>query len=72
MLVAARSELDEKKRSAQYAEALQLVHDDGGQIVLMFNYYVGAINTKVLGHPDKFNTDLDDDGGYLWERWWMA
>ena len=48
-----------------------LVHDDGGQMVLMFNNYVGAINAN-LGHPDKFNTDLDDDGGYLWERWWKV
>jgi len=71
LLVQARSELDEKKRAAEYAEALQLVHDDGGQMVLMFNNYVGAINAN-LGHPDKFNTDLDDDGGYLWERWWKV
>ncbi len=70
LLVAARSETDEKKRAAQYAEALQLVHDDGGQMVLMFNNYVGAMNNKI-GHND-FNTDLDDDGGYCWERWWFA
>ncbi|MDE2383125.1 MAG: ABC transporter substrate-binding protein [Alphaproteobacteria bacterium] len=70
LLVAARSELDEKKRAAQYAEMLQLVHDDGGQMVLAFNNYVGALSNKI-GHG-SFNTDLDDDGGYNWERWWMA
>jgi peptide/nickel transport system substrate-binding protein len=70
LLVAARSELDETKRAAQYAEMLQLVHDDGGQTVLMFNNYVGALSTSI-GHND-FNTDLDDDGGYNWERWWKA
>ncbi len=70
LLVAARSELDEKKRAAQYAEMLQLVHDDGGQMVLAFNNYVGAMSTAI-GH-NAFNTDLDDDGGYCSERWWMA
>lgn len=70
LLLAARAETDQKKRAAQYAEMQQLVHDDGGQVVLMFSHYVGAISNKI-GHND-FNTDFDDDGGYCWERWWMA
>jgi peptide/nickel transport system substrate-binding protein len=70
LLLAARAETDDAKRAAMYAEAQQLVHDDGGQIVLMFNNYVGALSTKV-GHGE-FNTDFDHDGGYMWERWWMA
>jgi len=70
LLIAARAETDDKKRAAQYAEAQQLVHDDGGQIVLMYNNYVGALSTAV-GH-DAFNSDFDHDGGYMYERWWMA
>ena len=70
LLVAARAETDETKRAAQYAECQQLVHDDGGQIVLMYNNYVGALSTKI-GHGD-LNSDFDDDGGYMTERWWMA
>ena len=70
LLLAARAETDEKKRAAQYAEAQQLVHDDGGQIVLMYNNFVGAMSNKI-GH-NTFNSDFDDDGGYCWERWWMA
>ena len=70
LLLAARAETDEKKRAAQYAEAQQLVHDDGGQIVLMYNNFVGALSNKI-GH-NAFNSDFDDDGGYCWERWWMA
>ncbi|MBG1233568.1 ABC transporter substrate-binding protein [Aestuariivirga litoralis] len=70
LLIAARAETDEKKRAAQYAEAQQLVHDDGGQVVLMYNNFVGAMSTKI-GH-NEFNSDFDDDGGYCWERWWMA
>lgn len=70
LLVAARAETDDTKRAAMYAECQQLVHDDGGQIVLMFNNFVGALSTK-LAH-NEFNSDFDDDGGYIWERWWMA
>ncbi len=54
---------------AALQDALRLVAD-GGQVVLMFNNYVGALSTK-LGH-NTFNSDFDDDGGYMWERWWMA
>jgi peptide/nickel transport system substrate-binding protein len=70
LLLAARAETDDTKRAAQYAEMQQLVHDDGGQVVLMYNNFVGALSTKI-GHND-FNSDFDDDGGYMWERWWMA
>ena len=70
LLIAARAETDETKRAAQYAECQQLVHDDGGQIVLMYNNYVGALSTKI-GHAE-LNSDFDHDGGYMYERWWMA
>lgn len=70
LLVAARAETDDKKRAEMYAECQQLVHDDGGQMVLMFNNYVGALSTKI-GH-NEFNSDFDHDGGYMYERWWMA
>jgi peptide/nickel transport system substrate-binding protein len=70
LLLAARAETDETKRAAMYAECQQLIHDDGGQVVLMFNNFVGAMSTAI-GHND-FNSDFDDDGGYMWERWWMA
>ena len=69
-LLAARAETDDAKRQAMYAECQQLVHDDGGQIVLMFNNYVGAFSNKI-GH-NEFNSDFDLDGGYMYERWWMA
>lgn len=71
LLVAARAETDEAKRQAMYAECQQLMHDDGGQVVLMFNNYVGALSSKI-GHDEAFNTDFDHDGGFMYERWWMA
>ena len=70
LLVQARSELDEAKRTAMYAECQQIVHDDGGQIVLMFYNFVGALNTAVA--HGELNSDQDSDGGYMVERWWMA
>jgi len=31
---------------------------------------VGALSTKI-GH-DAYNSDFDHDGGFMYERWWMA
>ena len=70
LLLAARAETDETKRAAQYAECQQLVHDDGGQVVMMFNNVLGALSTKI-GHGE-LNSDQDHDGEYMVERWWMA
>jgi peptide/nickel transport system substrate-binding protein len=70
LLPQARAETDEAKRAGMYAEMQQLVHDDGGQMVLMFSNFVGAMSTK-LGHGE-FNSDNDFDGGYMYDRWWFA
>jgi peptide/nickel transport system substrate-binding protein len=70
ILPIARGETDDAKRAALYAEAQQLVHDDGGQLVMMFANYVGAMSTK-LGHGE-FNSDNDFDGGYMYDRWWFV
>ncbi|MEI6537381.1 MAG: ABC transporter substrate-binding protein, partial [Verrucomicrobiaceae bacterium] len=70
LLVAARSETDGSKRAAMYAEMQQILHDDGGQIVLMFNNYVTAHSKKVA--HGKLNSNLDHDGTFMWRRWWFA
>jgi peptide/nickel transport system substrate-binding protein len=70
LLPLARGETDDNKRAAMYAEMQQLVHDDGGQMVLMFSNYVGALSTKVA--HGELNADLDHDGGYMYDRWWFA
>ncbi len=70
LLPIARGETDEAKRAAMYAEMQQLVHDDGGQMVLMFSNYVGALNTKLV--HGELNADLDQDGGYMYDRWSFA
>jgi peptide/nickel transport system substrate-binding protein len=70
LLVAARSELDEKKRAAMYAECQQLMHDDNGVIVIMFTTFVTAHSTKVAHGPLRSSLDLD--GFRIAQRWWRV
>src|SRR6516165_10804662 len=69
LLVKARVETDPQKRAEMYAEQQQLLHDDGGLIVLMFNNYVNAHSDK-LAHGPHVAANWDDDGGKLTSRWW--
>ena len=67
----ARPELDPSKRAEIFAEMQDLIHEDSGQIVLMFNYFLSA-HSKRLRHPDGIARHLDQDGFRLYERWWFA
>jgi len=68
LLIQARAETDDAKRAAMYAELQQLVHDDNGQIVLVFNNFVSA-NAKTLGHGEVAS-NWENDGLKIAERWW--
>jgi len=69
LLVEARSELDEAKRAAMYAEMQQLVQQDGGTVNLMFTNFVDAHSDR-LKHGDlAANWPLD--GLKIAERWWF-
>jgi peptide/nickel transport system substrate-binding protein len=70
LLVIARAETDEKKRADMYAELQQLVHDDGGALVLVFNNYVDA-HSKKLAHAD-IAPNWEVDGLRIAERWWFV
>jgi peptide/nickel transport system substrate-binding protein len=70
LLIAARSETDDTKRAAMYAEMQQLVHDDGGLINMVFNAYVSAHSKKLAHGEIAANWDLD--GMKIASRWWMA
>ena len=70
LLLAARAELDDKKRRAMYAEMQSIVRDDGGVLVPMFANYVMAISDKI-GH-DKMAANWSMDGFKCAERWWFA
>jgi peptide/nickel transport system substrate-binding protein len=70
LLKSARAELDDAKRAEKYTEMQQILHDDGGALVLMFDNYVSAHSTKVA-HGD-LNSNADHDGGKIFEKWWMV
>lgn len=69
LLVAARAELDEKKRRTMYAEMQRLVRDEGGVIVPMFSADLAASSDKI-GH-DKLAANWELDGFRAPERWWF-
>ncbi len=70
LLVEARSETDDGKRAAMYAEMQQLVHDDGGLVNLVFNSYVDA-HATTLGHG-AIASNWQSDGLKIAERWWFS
>jgi peptide/nickel transport system substrate-binding protein len=66
----AQAELDTTKRRALYYECQNLISDDGGSIVPMFNSYVSA-NSKAIAH-NEIAANWDSDGAKCVERWWFA
>jgi peptide/nickel transport system substrate-binding protein len=66
----ARAETDDAKRQALYAEAQQIIHDDGGLILLLFSDNVLA-RSKKLAHGE-LNSNFPNDGALLFERWWFV
>lgn len=67
---AARSELDENKRRAMYAEAQTLINDDGGALIPMFANMIMGLSNKI-GH-DQIGASWDVDGLKAPERWWFS
>jgi peptide/nickel transport system substrate-binding protein len=70
LLAAARAETDAGKRAGMYAEMQQILHDDGGVLVLMFNNYVEAHSKRVV--HGELNSNYEHDGGQMYRRWWFA
>jgi len=71
LLVAARTELDEFKRGAMYAEMQRIVRDEGGVVVPLFANYVVAMSDKVK-HDKQIAANWDLDGFKCVERWWFG
>lgn len=70
LLYQGRAETDPAKRAEIYARMQQIVHDDGGQIVLVWNTILAA-NTKALGHG-QIAGNWEVDGLRLAEKWWFV
>ena len=71
LLIAARTELDEAKRSAMYEEMQLLVRDDGGSVIPMYSNYVWATGASIA-HDEAVAANWDLDGNRCIERWWFA
>jgi peptide/nickel transport system substrate-binding protein len=70
LLFEARSVADPAIRAGLYSQMQQLVHDQAGVIIPMFNDYVDAIATKVQGY---IKNPSDSLGGHLIaENTWFA
>ncbi|NVK29904.1 MAG: ABC transporter substrate-binding protein [Gammaproteobacteria bacterium] len=71
LLVAARAELDEAKRSEMYHEAQMLCKDDGGTIIPAFVNFVCARRKNVM-HGPSVASSWENDGARAAHRWWFA
>lgn len=71
LLVAARTELDEGKRTEMYREMQVIVRDNGGALIPLFADNVFAMSNKI-GHPESMSGAWELDGGRSIERWWFA
>ncbi len=71
LLLLAKSELDQTKRTAMYREMQQLARDDGGTILPMFTNFVYARNKKVQ-HGPHIASSWQVDGARGTSRWWFA
>jgi peptide/nickel transport system substrate-binding protein len=70
LLVNGRAETDDAKRAAIYSEMQQIVHDDGGMIIVAFVNYINGVSKK-LAFGDVGGI-FPGDNGRMSERWWMA
>jgi peptide/nickel transport system substrate-binding protein len=70
LLIEARAETDQETRAAMYAEMQQLLHTEGGTIVMVFNNLIHAHSDK-LGHGE-LAPNWENDGLKVAERWWFT
>ncbi|ESY28259.1 ABC transporter substrate-binding protein [Mesorhizobium sp. C386A] len=69
MLFQARGELDADKRKRLYADMGQIVRDEGGAIIPMFNDFIDATGLRVGGWVADGNQELM--GGYALSKCWL-
>lgn len=71
LLLAAKAELDQKKRTEMYREMQMLARDDGGTIIPMFTNFVYA-RRKNVQHGKDLAASWQVDGARGISRWWFA
>ena len=70
LVVAARGELDTKKRAEMYREVQLLISQDGATLVPAYGRDVAAISDDV-GTTGQFGGGWEMDGGHFIKRWWL-
>ena len=70
LVVKARGELDQAKRTEMYREVQHLLSADGGTLIPAFGSDVAAVNKKV-GVPSQLGGGWEMDGGHFIKRWWL-
>ncbi|MCB1743463.1 MAG: ABC transporter substrate-binding protein [Gammaproteobacteria bacterium] len=70
LLLLAKAELDQPKRTAMYREMQELARDDGGTIIPMFTNFVYA-RRKNVKHGPNLSGAWQIDGARGASRWWF-
>jgi peptide/nickel transport system substrate-binding protein len=70
LMMSARGELDQTKRKAEYSEMANILRDEGGLILPMFNDFVSAVRDEVQGWVDDPNGELMNGRGLV--KTWLA
>ena len=70
LVVAARGELDTKKRAEMYREVQLLISRDGSTLVPAYGRDVAALSTDV-GTTGQYGGGWEMDGGHYIKRWWL-
>lgn len=71
LMVEARAELETNKRRSMYVEMQQILHNDGGLILPLFQSNVMVYNQRV-GVPEVVGNNWQLDGAKQAERWWFS
>ena len=71
LVVAARGELDQAKRTAMYQEVQQIISKEGGTIIPAFGTDVAATR-DTIGVGEQIGGGWEMDGGHFLKRWWKA
>src|SRR5450432_176804 len=70
LVIAARAELDEAKRTQMYADAQTMIVDDGGMVCFAIGDYLDGYGKKVMGTAPHPHYDMCD--GRVAEKAWFA
>jgi len=71
LVVAARGELDQKKRTSMYQEVQHIIAAVGGTIIPAFGTDVAATR-DTIGVSDQVGGGWEMDGGHFLKRWWKV